>query len=48
MKPYVLDLIHGDDIILWQRISHAVKHLPSEIDLGRDEKDSEIILSCHI
>ncbi|MDP2668851.1 MAG: hypothetical protein Q8P07_03405 [bacterium] len=47
MTPYTLRFIPEDEVKLFEKIRAAILRMP-DLDLGRDENDSEIILCCHI
>ncbi len=47
MTPYVFKMIPEDDVALFEKVRSVVIDLP-DIDLGRDENDGKILLSCHI
>lgn len=47
MTPYVTEVISSETKELFARIEKAVSELP-DLELGMDDKDEIIILSCHI
>lgn len=47
MKPWVLSQIPEDDLQLFRQIERIVSAFP-DVELGKDEKGEEIILSCHL
>ncbi len=47
MKPHVLKFIPNTDIELFEKIRSSVNLLP-DLDLGKDDENLPVILSCHI
>ena len=47
MRPHVLKFIPNEDVELFEKIRSSVNLLP-DLDLGKDDEDWSIILSCHI
>lgn len=47
MTPYVKHFIPDKEVEIFESIRHAVLRMP-DIDLGKDEEDKLIILSCHM
>ncbi len=47
MTPYIRQFIPDEEIAIFEKVRRAVVNMP-DIDLGNDEKDKPIILSCHI
>ena len=47
MKPYVLSKVPEEDVKLFEKIRQIVNDLP-DIIFGKNEKEEELILSCHI
>lgn len=47
MTPYVRKLIPDAELKTFEKIRHAISSLP-DVNLGKDEYNKEIILSCHV
>src|SRR3989344_9680872 len=47
MTPYVKQFIPDKEIVIFENIRCSVLRMP-DIDLGKDEEDKLIILSCHM
>lgn len=47
MTPLILKYVPKNELELFEEISKVVKILP-DMDLGVDEKDKKIVMSCHI
>lgn len=47
MRLYMVSMIPGEDLLLFQRIERAVQEMP-DIDLGKDKEGMPILVSCHM
>lgn len=48
MTPKVAKRISGESHKIFKQVRHLVEALPDDLDLGRDDQDKPVVLSCHI